>query len=294
MNTTPHLPPQLARRPIARSFRHAFAVILGTNEIASAIAVYMHRAGWSTVLSHDPYPPVIRRRMAFHDALFGDRTDVDGLPGALAQTTLEAAALLGGGRCVAVTRLGLLDLIPMSAIHVLVDARMHKRDAAADLRHLASLTVGVGPGFAVAKNCDVAIETLPAKSGAVLRMGRTDAPDGKPRLLGGAGTERFVYSETAGRWHSAADIGTRVSKDFPAGLLDGVPVLAPLDGVVRGIARDGAEIPAGVKLLEIDPRKRACWTGIDERGRSIARATLNAIAFENARRAKAGAVVSII
>ncbi len=293
MNTTPHLRPHLARRPIARSFRHAFAVILGTNEIASAIAVYMHRAGWCAVLSHDPYPPVIRRRMAFHDALFGERTDVDGLPGVNAETTLEAASLLGG-RCVAVTRLGLLDLIPMSAIHVLVDARMHKRDAVADLRHLASLTVGVGPGFAVAKNCDIAVETLPAKSGAVLRTGRTDAPDGKPRLLGGAGGERFVYSETAGRWHSAVDIGTQVSTGSPAGLLNGVPVFAPLDGVVRGIARDGLEIPAGVKLLEIDPRKRACWTGIDERGRSIARATLNAIAFENARRARAGALVSLV
>ena len=56
-----------------------------------------------------------------------------------------------------------------------------------------------------------------------------------------------------------------------------------------GIVRDGLEVPAGVKLLEIDPRKQPGWTGIDERGRGIAQATLNAIAFENARRARAGA-----
>ena len=294
MNTSPQLRPAQARRPIARSFRHAFAVILGTNEIASAVAVYLHRAGWCTVLSHDPYPPVIRRRMAYHDALFEDRADVDGLPGVFTETTLDAANLLDRGRCVAVTRLGLLDLIPMSTIHVLVDARMQKRDAVADLRHLASLTVGVGPGFAVAKNCDIAIETRPAKSGAVLYTGQTDAVDGKAQLLGGVGAERFVYSGTAGRWHSAVDIGTPVSKDSPAGLLDGVPVFAPLDGIVRGIVRDGLEVTAGVKLLEIDPRERPGWTGIDERGRGIARATLNAIAFENARRARAGAFVSLV
>ena len=138
---TPHM------RPAARSFRAAFAVILGTNEIASAVAVYMHRAGWCTLLSHDPFPPVIRRRMAFHDALSGEKADVDGLPGVNAETTFEAATLLSAGGCVVVTRLGLLDLIPMSAIHVLVDARMHKREAVGDLRHLASLTVGLGPGF---------------------------------------------------------------------------------------------------------------------------------------------------
>ena len=289
MNTPPmHL------RPATRSIRAAFAVILGTNEIASAVAVYMHRAGWCTLLSHDPFPPVIRRRMAFHDALFGETVDVDGLPGVAADTTLEAATLLGGGDCVVVTRLGLLDLIPMSTIHVLVDARMHKREAVSDLRHLASLTVGLGPGFAVCKNCDVAIETHPSKTGAILYSGRTDTCDGKARILGGVGPQRFVYSERRGRWNSAVPIGLRVCKGFPAGFLEGVPVLVPLDGVIRGIARDSTEVPAGVKLLEIDPRRHPSWTGIDERGRGIARATLNAIAFEHARRTRATTGISLV
>ena len=288
MNTPPHL------RPQTRSFRAAFAVILGTNEIASAVALYMHRAGWCALLSHDPFPPVIRRRMAFHDALFGEKADVDGLPGVHAETTFEAANLLSGGGCVVVTRLGLLDLIPMSGIHVLVDARMHKSDAVGDLRHLASLTVGLGPGFAVGKNCDIAIETHPSKSGTILYSGRTDACNGEARLLGGIGPQRLVYSQMRGRWNSAVPIGVRIHKDFPAGFLDGAAVLAPLDGAVRGIVRDGTEVPAGVKLLEIDPRRHPSWTGIDERGRSIARATLNAIAFEHARRTRAPAGVSVV
>lgn len=280
-------------RPVAGSFRSVFTVILGTNELASAVAVYMYRAGWRPLLSHDPFPPVIRRKMAFHDALFGERANVDGVPGVNAETTFEAATLLTSGHCVVVTRLGLLDLIPMSAIQILVDARMHKYEATADLRHLASITVGVGPGFAVDKNCDVAIETHPSKNGTILYRGRTDAFDGKARSLGGVGAQRFVYSEKAGRWHSALPIGLQVTKGFPAGFLDGVPVFAPMDGAVRGIARDGAEIPAGVKLIEIDPRRQPVWTGIDERGRAIARATLNAIALEHARRKHAAARISL-
>jgi xanthine dehydrogenase accessory factor len=69
------------------------------------------------------------------------------------------------------------------------------------------------------------------------------------------------------------------------GHLSGVPIAAPRDGILRGIVRDGSEIAAGVKLLEIDPRGRfAQWTGIDERGRAIAKATLTAIRRDGARR----------
>ncbi|MGO9546009.1 MAG: xanthine dehydrogenase [Rhodomicrobium sp.] len=265
-------------RQAAHSFGRRVAVVMGTNEIASAVAVYLYRDGWRVVLSHDPHPPVIRRRMAFHDALFGDPAEVGGVWAAGAETSIAVARLIAKGK-IAVTPLGLLDLIPISALHVLADARMQKRDNHPDLRHLAHLTVGIGPGFAVGRNCDIAVETLPAKNGAVVCKGSTEAADGRPRLLGGAGAERFMYSDAPGRWHSAVDIGTRVYKNFPIGILNGKAFAAPLDGVLRGVVRDGTEVLAGVKLLEIDPRgRRASWTGIDERGATIARAAMTAIA----------------
>ena len=251
---------------------------MGTNEIASAVAVHLHRDGWRVVLSHDPHPPVIRRRMAFHDALFGDPAEVSGVNGVCAETSLAVSWLLSQGE-VAVTPLGLLDLIPIAAFDVLVDARMQKRERHPDLRHLAQLTVGLGPGFAVNKNCDIAVETWPERSGRVVHRGNTEAADGKARLLGGAGPERFVYSAEPGRWRCAVDIGTRVFKNFPIGILNGAAVCAPMDGILRGVVRDGTEVPGGVKLLEIDPRGRnACWTGIDQRGAAIAQATMAAIA----------------
>jgi len=251
---------------------------MGTNEIASAVAVYLHRDGWRVVLSHDPHPPVIRRRMAFHDALFGDPAEVGGIWAAGAETSLAVASLLAKGQ-IAVTPLGLLDLIPIAPLHVLADARMQKREWHPDLRHLAQLTVGLGPGFGVGKNCDMAVETLPARSGTVVYKGCTEAADGRARLLGSAGAERFVYSDAPGRWHCAVDIGTRVFKNFPVGILNGAAVRAPLDEILRGVVRDGTEVPEGVKLLEIDPRgRRASWTGIDERGETIAQATMVAIA----------------
>ena len=257
-----------------------FALILGTNEIASAIAVHLSRAGYCVVLSHDPHPPVIRRKMAFHDALFGDVAQVEDIAAERVDDAMQILRALHEPGRVLVSWLGVLDLLPIHSIDVLIDARLQKHRITPDLRRLARLTVGLGPGFAGQFNCDVAVETRPGKIGLV-DSGWTDAADGKASQLGDLGAERFVYSPFAGRWHTPIEIGTRVYKDLVVGHLSGVPIVAPRDGILRGIARDGSEIPAAVKLVEVDPRARlAQWTGMDQRGRAIAKATLIAISAD--------------
>lgn len=264
--------------PYFSSDPRRIAVVLGTNEIASAIAVFLHRAEWGVVLSHDPLPPVIRRRMAFHDALFDEPVAVDGIEAVRVDGTLDALTEAMRHERVVVTRLGLSDLLPMAPIDVLVDARMQKRMIMPHLRHLARVTVGVGPGFNAGQSCDLAIETHPDRTGVILRAGPTEAATGVSRSLGGAGRERFVYSEAEGTWYTPLEIGRRVYKGVLLGRLDGQEVLAPIDGVLRGLARDGTEVPARVKLIEIDPRARSAdWMRMDERSRKIAEATLLAV-----------------
>lgn len=256
--------------------RAALAMVLGTNEIASAVAVHLHRAGYGVVLSQDDTSsPVIRRGMSFHDALFGDPVVVDGLAAEAVERVTQVLTVTALHERVAITRLGLVDLMAIGPFGVIVDARMQKYAQKPDLRHLADATIGLGPGFTVGVNCDVAVETRPARNGALLTRGTTDAPDGVANPLGGAGRERFVRTATSGRWRTAHHIGARVFKGMVLGHLDRVPVVAPLDGQLRGLVRDGTEVPEGVKLIEIDPRSRwqARWTGIDDRGRAIAETT---------------------
>src|SRR5262245_23864536 len=112
-----------------------FAIILGTNETASAVAVHLCRSGWSTVLTHDPLLPVVRRAMAFHDALFDDRAVVEEIHGERADTPREIADVAGKPKCVAVTWLGLADLLAFGSPLVLVDARMQTPDVVPNLRH---------------------------------------------------------------------------------------------------------------------------------------------------------------
>jgi len=250
------------------------AVVLGTNEVASAVAVYLHKAGYAVILAHDPLPPVLRRGMAFHDALYGDRASLDGIGASRIDYIADIYSALAEPDRVAITSLGLTDLLVLGGIEAIVDARLQKRLVMPDFRGLARITIGLGPGFVVNENCDVAIETHPLRSGTVLREGAT-AAESAPTDLGGVGRERFATTSVGGRWWTAVDIGTRVFKGFVIGHVAGVPVPAPIDGILRGIARDGLEVPAGTVLVEMDPRSRGCqWTGMDEASRQIAEATV--------------------
>jgi hypothetical protein len=261
------------------------AVVLGTNEIASAVAVKLRKANYNVILSHDPYPPVIRRGMAFYDALFEDRAVIDGVLGLRAETAMDIPEIVAEENCVAVTTLELSDLLALRRISVLIDARMQKRRVTPDFRYFVGLAVGLGPNFIVGENCDIAVETRPANSGAIVEAGATDAFDGVPSPLGGVGKERFAYAPADGVWHTPIEIGSRVYRNLPLGKINGQSILAPIDGVLRGNARDGVFIPAGCKLLEIDPRgRRAQWSSLDRRGRSIAEATAQAIRQAQKRR----------
>jgi hypothetical protein len=255
-----------------------FAVILGTNEIASAVAVHLYRAGYFVVLSHDPFPPVFRRKMSFHDVLFDEQVSLDGVVAERVGTGVEILTFWKDQNAIVITELGLLDLIIIQKPALLIDARMQKYQITPDLRRLADVTIGLGPSFIAGGNCDYAIETHPRKAGRILSRGATDKATGVPPKLGRRGAERFAISEVPGRWHTPLEIGARIFKDYTIGFLGDTPINAPFDGILRGLVRDGTEVPAGVKLLEIDPRGRnASWTGIETKARIIALSVVQAI-----------------
>jgi len=204
-----------------------FAVILGTNEIASAIGVHLARVDYCVALSHDPDPPVIRRRMAFHDALFADTAQVEDIVAERVDDTMQIYKAIRERPRVLVTWLGLLDLLPGRHIDVLVDARMQKHRITPDLRRLARFTIGLGPGFSSGFNCDIAVETRPGRIGLVTDRRWTDAADGIASAIGDIGAERFVYSPVAGRWRTPVEIGRRVYKGLVLGHLAGAPSSRP-------------------------------------------------------------------
>jgi hypothetical protein len=277
-----------------RASNRPLAIVLGTNEIASAVAVHLHRARRAVILSHDRHPPVIRRRMAFHDALYGDPTQVEGIRASRIDKIVDAAGVSSKPGLVAITSMGLTDLLVLRPIEIIVDARMQKHTITPDFRGLARMTIGLGPGFAVGKNCDLAIETRPTSIGTIVDSGMTQMADGVPEPLFGTGRERFAYSSLEGRWRTPFDIGVRVFKGMLVGHIDKERVLAPIDGILSGIVRDGTEVPEGVKIIEVDPRVwRHRQTKIEARPRRIAEATMSAVHILEAQNRAAKALPGI-
>jgi xanthine dehydrogenase accessory factor len=228
--------------------------------------VHLVAGGYSVILGHDTFPPVIRRAMAFHDALFGDRAAIEEIEGEQADTAAEIAVVLRKPGHVVYRYVGHVAMVRChtTLLHACVD----QEPGLKDLREVTQLKRRHrrGSDFAASINCDIAIEARPIRIGSIVREGWTDHADGISRPLGGFGRERFAIGATTARGTPPSISGCGRFRGLVAGHLNGVPVEAPFDRVLRGIVRDSTPVAAGVKLLEIDVRSRkACWTGIDER-----------------------------
>ncbi|WP_219910145.1 nitrate reductase associated protein, partial [Variovorax sp. WS11] len=219
-----------------------------------------------------------RRGMAFADALFAGTATLEGV---VAQRAPNLDTLLSIGaidELVPVCDAPLGELMQAYPPDVLIDARMRKRSAIEDQRTLAPTVVGLGPGFDTRTNCHIAIETAWGEClGYVVREGRTAALEGEPRPLDGVGRERFVYAPTQGVWHTALQIGSRVTKGPSIGHVEGHQVVAPLDGFLRGLSHDGVAVAKRQKIVEIDPRDVPQVFGQGERPRAIAKGVLKAL-----------------
>ena len=76
-----------------------------------------------------------------------------------------------------------------------------------------------------------------------------------------------------------AAIGDIVSQGQVIAMIDHVPVYATIDGVLRGLLRDGLYVTKGFKIADIDPRlseKENCVT-ISDKARTIGGGVLQAI-----------------
>jgi len=257
------------------------AVILGSGDIASAIGRDLFKAGCGVLMLRDTAVPVLRRGMAFDDALEDGVAELEGVWAVRAPAPEMVAALVRGREAVVLAR---LDLAVVAAgwqgvLDVLIDARVRKYAAPADLRPLATCAIGVGPCFIGQENVDIAVETLPGQEGDVVTHGPTAAPTGRSVPLGGAREERFAYAVSSGPWDPKTALGTWVSVGDTIGWLGERRVDAPIAGCLRGLVRETPNgIARGSKLAEIDPRVGAPWTGVPPRAQRIAAGVKRAVA----------------
>lgn len=253
------------------------ALIRGVGDIGSAVAHRLFSAGYDVVLHDEPQPATTRRNMAFADAVFDGVATLEGVEARRASDVVAIRECFAQ-RLVAVYVGPFETLVTAFKPDVLVDARMRKRAVPDNQRHLAGVTVGLGPNFKVGVTCDVAVETSWEQLGTVIRDGAPLALTGEPRELGGHARDRYVYAPRSGIFRTHARIGDAVSAGQPIAAIDDAVLTAPLNGILRGLTHDGVPVVRHTKVIEVDPRGRAAEVmGISERPRRIAEGVMEAI-----------------
>jgi len=100
---------------------------------------------------------------------------------------------------------------------------------------------------------------------------------GKPRGPGYV-RDRFVYAPAEGVFHTKAWTGDAGRAGQEVAAMGLGALTAPLDGVLRGVAHDGAPVTLTTKIIEVEA-PRACQEvrGIAGRPRRIAEGVLSAV-----------------
>jgi xanthine dehydrogenase accessory factor len=230
-------------------------VIRGSNEVASAVAHRLFTAGFAVALHDDPRPNTNRRSVSFSDCAFNGEAWFDGVKAVLVADLMTVRPLLEVHAVIPMAVEPIDAVVREVRPHILIDARMRKREHPESQIGLAPLTMGLGPNFVAGENADLIVETgWGDDMGHVYDHGATRPLEGDPHPIDGHSRDRFVYAPAAGLFRTECSIGQLVTQGEAIGSIDDVPVRAPLTGKLRGLTHDGSPISRGTKIVEVDPR----------------------------------------
>lgn len=257
----------------------ALCLVRGCGDIGSAVAHALFSAGHAVVIHDVAAPGFARRGMAFTDAMFGGSAVLEGLTGRRTDDVFSIRWMLEQRREIPLAAADFRKMLDYLRPQVLIDARMNKRAVPERQSGLAPLTIGLGPNFVAGETTDLVVETAWQALGAIIASGSSLPLTGEPRPINGVGRERYVYAPIDGRFETDCTIGVPVARGQPVACIGDEVIRAPLDGCLRGLTHAGANVKAGTKVVEVDPRgDPAKAFGIAERPGKLALAVLAAVA----------------
>ncbi len=256
-------------------------IIRGGGDLATGVAHRLHRSGFKVLILEVAQPLVVRRSVAFAQAVIDGRMIVEEITAVHAHSIPEIHGAWQRGEIPVYVDPAAAVLKDIKADAV-VDATLAKRDTGMRM-DMAPLTIALGPGFEAGKQVHVVIETMRGHNLGRLFFKGCALPDtGKPDPVMGYGAERVLRSPQAGSIRHVLDIGAPVKKDDIICYVNEAPVRAVFEGVVRGLIMNGREVPKGLKIGDVDPRpvREHCYT-ISDKARALGGSVLEAILYWN-------------
>lgn len=228
-------------------------LIRGGGDLASGIAVRLHRAGINVIITEIEKPLTVRRFVSFAEAIYTKTYNVEDIQAKHIQDIIEIENCLTSGIIPVIIDENLSTTAVLSP-DVLVDARMLKKDIGYQA-YIIPQVIGIGPGFLPGTNCQCVVETKRGPFlGRVYWQGGTEPDTGIPENVGGYENERVLRAPEAGIFGAKSRIGDIVNKGEEVASVNGVVIRAPFQGVIRGLLHDGIPVHPGMKVGDLDPR----------------------------------------
>lgn len=246
-------------------------LIKGAGDLATGVALRLHRAGFPVFMTEIDTPLAVRRTVAFAQAVYEGECQVEGV-WARRCTIAEAPIISTEGKIPVLIDPQATSIALLRPIAV-VDAIIAKYNTGTQIGD-APLVVGLGPGFAAGVDCHCVVETQRGHNlGRLLWSGAAEANTGEPGELPGIGkrASRVIRAPVAGHVLAHCEIGAFVTEgEMIAEIINGATqvaeVRAPFTGVVRGLIHRNVYVKPEVKIGDIDPRldPASCFTVSDK------------------------------
>ena len=257
-------------------------IIKSGGDIATGVIQKLYRVGFRVLALEAEKPTSIRRTVCFSEAIYEGKKTVEGITAIHVKNIKEIYdAWEKDFVPVIVDPIGLyVEKIKPLAV---VDAILAKKNTGLK-REMASITIGIGPGFVAGKDCNVAIESNRGHNmGKLIFEGAAESNTGIPGNIGGYTSDRLLKSPDDGIITVKHDIGDFVKAGEVIAQVNNIDINAKIGGILRGLIRDGTFVTKGFKVGDVDPRVEQLnnFFTISDKAMAIGGAVLEAIMIEN-------------
>ncbi|WP_304406807.1 selenium-dependent molybdenum cofactor biosynthesis protein YqeB, partial [uncultured Clostridium sp.] len=216
-------------------------LIKGAGDLATGIAYRLKKSGFDIVMTEIDNPTTVRRTVAFSQAIFDNEIEIEGIKGIKVNNINEIHKEIKKGNIPIIIDKE-ANIIKKLKPKVIVDAIIAKKNLGTSIND-APIVIGVGPGFEAKKDCHLVIETKRGHYlGKVIEEGSAIPNTGIPGNIGGYTKERIIRASSNGKIRPVVKIGDYVKKGEVIAYIDGVEVVAEIDGIVRGMLQEEIEV----------------------------------------------------
>lgn len=257
--------------------------VKGAGDLATGVIHRLTRAGFKVMATELAQPTVLRRTVAFAEAVTQGQITVEGITACRAYTYIDMEQAFARGNVPVMVD---ADGVFLKAIHptALIEATLAKRNSGITIND-APIVIALGPGYEAGKDAHAVIETNRGHNlGRVYLQGCAEPNTGVPGMVGGYAGERLLRAPRAGLLYGVHHIGDQVQAGETVAIVkDGAitaSIITAIPGILRGLVRDGLPVQADMKVGDIDPRaaREHCFT-ISDKSRAIAGGVLEAVMY---------------